>query len=127
MITILMDITLRQNWSVLYYLLPVCCSGTLLIYQFAVPCFLYLVSSSPPASCGGPALFPSGHYAIITTALGTPLCWRLTRCHRVLPLQVSYGLVGWVGVGIKYSKPFVCICKHTAGHAYAYGGAAQLR
>ena len=21
---------------------------------------------------------------------------------------------GWVGVGIKYSKPFVCICKHAA-------------
>ena len=28
--------------------------------------------------------------------------------------QVSYGLIGGVGVGIKYSKPFVCICKHSA-------------
>ena len=41
-------------------------------------------------------------------------------------MQVSYGLIGWVGVGIKYSKLFVCICKHTAT-CYAYGGAAQLR
>ena len=28
-------------------------------------------------------------------------------------MQVSYGLIGCVGVGINYSKPFVCICKHT--------------
>ena len=42
-----------------------------------------------------------------------PLSWRLTRCHRVLPSQVSYELIGGVGVCIKYSKPFVCICKHT--------------
>ena len=42
--------------------------------------------------------------------------------YRVLPSQVSYGWIGWVGVGIKYSKPFVCICKHTA-----YGGAAKLK
>ena len=56
----------------------------------------------------------SAHHVINTTAVGTPLCWRLTRCHRVLPLQASYGWIGWVGVGIKFSKPFVCICKHTA-------------
>ena len=24
------------------------------------------------------------------------------------------GLIGWVGVRIKYSKPFIYICKHTA-------------
>ena len=35
------------------------------------------------------------------TAVGTPLCWRLTRCHRVLPSQVSYGWISRVGVGIK--------------------------
>ena len=64
--------------------------------------------------CGGPALLHSSQHVIITTAVGTPLCWRLTRCHRVLPSQASYGWIGWVGVGIKYSKPFVCICKHTA-------------
>ena len=62
--------------------------------------------------CGGPALFHSAHH--VTTAVGTPLCWRLTRCHRVLTSQMSNGLIGWVGVGIKYSKPFVCICNHTA-------------
>ena len=63
-----------------------------------------------------PALFHSAHHVIINMAVGTPLCWRLTRtrCHRVLPSQVSYGLIGWEGVGIKYSKPFACICKHTA-------------
>ena len=60
--------------------------------------------------CGGPALFYSACHVIINTAVGTSLYWRLTRCHRVLPLQVSYGLIGWV----KYSKSFVCICKHTA-------------
>ena len=76
-------------------------------------------------SGGSPALHHSAHHVIITTDVGTPLCWRLTRCHRVLPSQVSYGLIGWVGVYkvadqfwvgvcIKYSKPFVCICKHTA-------------
>ena len=51
---------------------------------------------------------------LLNLAVGTPLCWQLTRCHRVLPSQVSYGWIGWVGVGIKYSKPFDCICKHTA-------------
>ena len=48
----------------------------------------------------------------------------------LLIVILCYGLIGWVGVGIKYSKPFFCICKHTATrpHAYdAYGGAAQLR
>ena len=44
----------------------------------------------------------------------TPICWRLARCHRVLPSQVSYGLICWVGAGIKYSELFVCICKHAA-------------
>ena len=83
--------------------------------HFAVPFFLSLVPFSPPAGCGGPALLHSAHHVIITTAVGTPLCWRLTtRCHRALPSQVSYGWIGWVGVGIQYSKPFVCICKHTA-------------
>ena len=48
------------------------------------------------------------------SAVGTLLCWRLTRCHRKLPSQVSYGLIGRLGLGIKYSKPFVCICKHSA-------------
>ena len=87
--------------------------GPCAICHFAVPFFL--VPSSPPAGCGGPALLHSAHHVIITTAVGTPLCWRLTtRCHRALPSQVSYGWIGWVGVGIKYSKPFVCICKHTA-------------
>ena len=36
------------------------------------------------------------------------------------------GWIGWVGVGIKYSKPLVCICKHTATRIRIYGGAAQL-
>ena len=81
---------------------------------FADPYFLSLVSPSPPAGCGGPALLHSAHHTIINTAVGTPLCWRLARCYWVLPSQVSYGLIGGVGVGIKYSKPFVCICRHTA-------------
>ena len=85
----------------------------LAICHFAAPFFLSLIPSSP-AGCGGPALLHSAHHVIINTAVGTSLCWRLTRCHRVLPSQVSYGWIGWVGVGIKYSKPFDCICKHTA-------------
>ena len=62
--------------------------------------------------------------SIIDTAVGTPLCWWLTRCHRVLPSQVSYGLIGWVGAGVKYrySKPFVCICKHTATRMRVWRG-----
>ena len=51
------------------------------------------------------ALLHSAHN-IIKTA---PFCWQLTHS------QVSYGFTGWVGVRInsyKYSKPFVCICKH---------------
>ena len=64
--------------------------------------------------------------SIIDTAVGTPLCWWLTRCHRVLPSQVSYGLIDGVGVGIKYSKPFVCICKHTATRVWR-GCPAEVR
>ena len=58
------------------------------------------------------------HHIIVNTAVGTQLCWQLTRCHRS---QVSYGLIGWVGIGIKYSKPFVCICKHTATRKHKAG------
>ena len=83
---------------------------------------------SPPAGCGGHALFYSAHHVIINTAVGTSLCWRLTRCHRVLPSQVSYGLIGRVGVGNKYSKPFVCICKHTATRIHIWRGCpAEVR
>ena len=57
-----------------------------------------------------------------------PFCWQLTRCHRVLPSQVSHGLIGWVGVGIKYRKPFVCICKHTATRIRIWRGCpAEVR
>ena len=59
--------------------------------------------------CSGPALLHSAHHVVITTAVGTPFCWRLTCCHHVLSSQVSYGLMG---VGLKYRKLFVCICKH---------------
>ena len=47
-------------------------------------------------------------------------------CSNTILVFVSYGLIGWVGVGINYIKPFVCICKHTATDMCIYGGAAQL-
>ena len=96
--------------------------GPCLIATFTVPFFLSLVSSPPPAGCGGPALLRSAHHVIIHTAVGTPPCWRPTRCHRVLPSQVSYGLIGGVGVVINYSKLFVCICKHTASRIRIWRG-----
>ena len=71
--------------------------GPCAICHFAVPFFL--VPSSPPAGCGGPALLHSAHH-VINTPVSTPLGWQLTRCHRVLPSQVSYGWIGWVGAGI---------------------------
>ena len=40
----------------------------------------------------------------------------------VLPSQVSYGLIGWVGVGFKYSKSFVCIRKHTVTQPHTLQG-----
>ena len=46
------------------------------------------------AGCGGPALLHTVHHVITTTAAGTPLCWRFTRCHRVLHSQVIYELIG---------------------------------
>ena len=56
--------------------------GPCAICHFAVPFFL--VPSSPPAGCGGPALLHSAHH-VINTPVSTPLGWQLTRCHRVLP------------------------------------------
>ena len=94
------------------------CAGTWWPYICSTWCSLVLslVFSSPHAGCGHPALLHSAHHMhiIITTDVGIPLCWRLTRCHWVQPSQV--GKLVWVDVGNKYSKPFafVCICKHTA-------------
>ena len=85
--------------------------GTLLFHS-SFPWFgTLLFHSSPSAGFGGPALCTPRHHH---HGCRHPLCWRLTHCHRVLPSQVSYGLIGWVGVGIEYSKSFLCICKHTA-------------
>ena len=41
----------------------------------------------------------------------------------VLPSQVNYGWIGWVGVGIKCSKP---LSAYASTQPHAYGGAAQL-
>ena len=36
-----------------------------------------LASISPPAvGCGGPTLTHAAQHIIITTAVGTPICWR---------------------------------------------------
>ena len=48
-----------------------------------------LVRAIVPLSCcgGGPALLHSAQHVIITTAVGTPLCWQLAHCpHRVAAL-----------------------------------------
>ena len=83
----------------------------LLLVVVVMMMMMMMMSSIRATGCGGPALFHSAHHVISNTAVGTPLCWRLTRCHWVLP---SYGLINGVGAGIKYSKPFVCICKSRA-------------
>ena len=61
-------------------------------WHFAIPFFLSLVWV-PLLLLRAAAALPTSTL-IITTAVGTELCWRITRCHRVLPLQVSYGLIG---------------------------------
>ena len=67
-------------WCVLYLPVPVlvCCSGTRWPLFDVLLSFPGLVSSSPPAGCGDPAHFHSAHHVIITMAVGTQLCWRLT-------------------------------------------------
>ena len=93
----------------------------------------------PSADYDGSALLHTAHHTIITTDHGCRHPNLLTDSQAVIvccTMQVSYGLVGVVGIGRKYSKPLVCISTllhhvayvthpHTPPHTY--GGVAQLR
>ena len=45
----------------------------------------------------GPALLHAAQDIIITTAVGTPLCWRTHAVIMCCPFQVSYGLIRGMG------------------------------
>ena len=62
--------------------------------------YTHLIWATPPCVC------VCGCVTYVTCISISPII------SRVLPSQVSYG---WIGVGIKRSKPFVCICTHMAG------------
>ena len=95
-------------------------------------CNVYWLYPSPAfpfhaADYGGSALLHTAHHTIITTDHGCRHPNLLTDSQAVIvccTLQVSYGLVGVVGIGRKYSKPLVCISTllhhyrtcHTATH-----------
>ena len=96
------------------------------------PSFAFLA-----ANYGGSALISTAHHTI-TTDHDCRHPNLLTDSQAVIvwcTMQVSYGLVGVVDIGRKYSKPLVCIStllhhyrmSHSRTHMHTYGGAAQLR
>ena len=99
--------------------------------------WLYPSPAFPAADCGGSALLHTAHHTIIITdhsCRHPNLLMDLQAVIVCCTMQVSYGLVGVVGIGRKFSKPLVCISTllhHVAyvtqPHTHTYGGDAQRR
>ena len=75
--------------------------------------WLYPSPAFPAADYGGSALLHTAHHTIITTDHGCRHPNLLTDSQVVIvccTIQESYGLVGVVGIGRKYSKPLAPCC-----------------